>query len=86
MPLIMATLNMQSTEMGDIFASNIKDYDFNSKSDNPYFAYDYDWTSYITTKTNSTHDIEVLAQNMVSETTDDKCTNPITKKDEKRCT
>jgi len=82
MPLIMATLNMQSTEMGDIFASNIKDYDFNSKSDNPYFAYDYDWTSYITTKTNSTHDIEVLAQNMVSETTDDKCTNPITKKDE----
>jgi len=82
MPLIMATLNVQSSDMGDIFSSNIIDYDVNSKTNNPYFSYDYDWTTYVTTKDNSSHDIEVLAQNMVTETRELVCDEPVIKFDE----
>lgn len=66
MPLLMATLYIQSADMGEIFSSNIKDYDVDSKSDNPYFDYNYDWSWYSPTVDDSSHDIELLAQHMVT--------------------
>lgn len=68
LPLIMATLRLQSSDMGDVFSSNIVDYNVKLKEDNPMFAHNYDWSSYVTSKTKSSHDIEVLAQHMIVKT------------------
>lgn len=73
MPLLMSTLRIQSTDMELVFKSNIVDYDISSKENNPLFSYDKDWSDYITTKTNSAHDIEVLVQNMVSKQVKESC-------------
>ena len=82
MPLIMATLRLQSSDMGVVFSSNTADYndeDIELKEENPIFSYDYDWigSGYVTSKDKSDHDIEILAQHMVSAQSSDMCDNPI---------
>ena len=74
MPLLMSTLMVQSTEINDVFISNTKGYKINSsliggngsKENNKYFKYDRDWSNHIISKDDSSHDIEILAQHMVS--------------------
>lgn len=68
LPLLMATLRVGSSDMGKVFSQNIVDYDVSLKDNNPLFAHDYDWSGYITSKTTSKHDIEVLVQKMVTKT------------------
>lgn len=77
MPLLMATLKLQSSDMNVIFTSNTKNYDETLKEDNPNFLYDKDWSkeNYITNKSNSEHDIEVLVQHMVGQKTVETCVN-----------
>lgn len=65
LPLIMATLSMQSNDMNIVFSSNL--------SDDENYDYYYDWSNYISTPDKSTHDMEVLAQNMVSERPAEEC-------------
>lgn len=82
MPLIMATLRLQSSDMSVVFSSNTADYtdeDIELKEENPIFSYDYDWigSGYVTSKDKSDHDIEILAQHMVSARSSDMCDNPI---------
>ena len=79
MPLIMSTLYIQSSDKVLVFSSNLSSEDRNLNKDamekraKENFTYDKDWGNYITTETNSEHDIEVLAQHMVSCTDDGKC-------------
>lgn len=73
MALLMATLRIQSSDMAIVFSSNIKDYNQELKENNPDFGYAKDWSGYITNKNISTHDIEVLAQNMVSNQVKETC-------------
>ena len=81
LPLLMATLNIQSKDNVVIFSSNLSSEDKKpekrSKKD---FMYDADWSSYISTKDNSEHDIEVLAQHMVSLQVTEYCINSSGKK------
>ena len=80
-PLLMATLMMQSEDrdMNIIFSSNLSSEDdfYNmEKSEidvSERFSYDYDWSGYSTSKSNSAHDIEVLVQNMFSEQVKETC-------------
>lgn len=74
MAIIMATLNLQSTDIEEVFSSNIEGYKLterdgkligDEKYAETYFDIDYDWTNYHPTRTYSAHDIEVLAQHMV---------------------
>lgn len=73
--LLMSTLMLESKDISVIFESNTSDdnYDYNdnaitSKSNNHILDYHYDWASkkYLISSENSAHDIEILAQNMVS--------------------
>ena len=69
-PLIMSVLELQSNDMANVFKYNIEDYkqeDIDLGIDNPNFDINKDWSNYKPTKTNSSHDIEVLAQGMVRE-------------------
>ena len=73
LPLLMSTLMLESKDMSVIFKSNTSDdnYDYTtitSKSNNHQLDYQYDWASkkYIISSESSAHDIEILAQNMVS--------------------
>lgn len=76
MPLIMATLRVQSSDMGVVFSSNTEGYDVNLKENNPLFSYDDNtWEGYITSSTKSDHDIEVLAQRMTSRQVEEACVN-----------
>lgn len=77
MPLLMAVLRLQSSDYGEVFSSNIKNYDVSLKEKNPMFSYDYDWSGYVTTKTSSEHDIELLVQRMVVKTSG-TCRNTVT--------
>ena len=69
-PLMMSVLNLQSTDAEKVFESNTVDYDkaeITKGIDNPNFDIKKDWSNYKSTKENSSHDIEVLAQAMVKE-------------------
>ena len=66
-PLIMSVLRLQSDDMGVVFKANTSEYtkeDIETGENNPDFQIDKDWSSYKSTKNNSAHDIEVLAQAM----------------------
>lgn len=79
--LIMSVLRLQSTDIADVFRSNVVGYTdeqidvcFSDKSEDKKTFLSYedfdsekDWSSYKPTKTNSAHDIEVLAQAMIEE-------------------
>ncbi len=71
LPLLMATLRIQYTDMNAVFTANLDEEDTKSyKRKQPVeeYKYDYDWsnTNYISTKTVSTHDMEILVQHMVN--------------------
>lgn len=76
MSLIMSVLQLQSSDMKEVFKSNTLNYDppdlgkIEESKECPYdsnFDVEKDWSSYKSTKNNSSHDIEVLAQAMVKE-------------------
>ena len=81
LPLLMATLNVQSTDKVIVFSSNLSNEDKQkykrSRSD---FLYDKDWGSYVYTSDNSEHDIELLAQHMVSLQSTEYCVDSSGKK------
>lgn len=72
-PLIMSILSLQSEDKNEIFISNIKDYKLSKKQNNPDFDFYKDWSSYQPSKTESSHDIEVLVQGMIKKTSDSGC-------------
>lgn len=81
LPLLMATLRIQSSDMYEIFSSNLskedterhKEKDAN-KRDMSNFKFDVDWSSYIPATT-SEHDMEVLAKNMFTGYVIETCTD-----------
>lgn len=76
LPLLMATLNLQSSDKHVIFSSNLDSrYRTSSVNDIPKneLDYYYDWSSYILRRNVSEHDMEILAQNMVSKQVKEKC-------------
>ena len=73
MPLIMSTLNLQSTDKSDIFISNTKNYKTKPGIDNDNFNFDVDWSNQNLSKDDSEHDIEILAQNMVVRVENSTC-------------
>lgn len=82
LPLLMSTLNIQSKDKYVIFSSNLSPED---RKKNPRKNYDdmdyyYNWGGYITNRKSSTHDMEVLAQHMVSEAPSDQCDEPVNSK------
>ena len=70
LPLLMSTLNLESSDPYEVFYSNITNEEFQ-------FDYYYDWTTsdYKLTIDESQHDMELLAQNMVSKQVKEKCIN-----------
>lgn len=78
LPLLMATLNLQSSDKIVVFTSNMDDrYRTENENDIPKTELDYyyDWTKtdYKISRNNSEHDMELLAQNMVSKQVKEKC-------------
>ena len=85
-PLLMSTLILQSDDMNTVFKSNTKGfsyklcrtkkqgkYDYSKCYDNSNFSYDKNWSNYKIRFNNSKHDIEVLAQHMVSHQATESC-------------
>ncbi|MBO7079013.1 MAG: hypothetical protein J6W64_04285 [Bacilli bacterium] len=81
LPLLMITLNEESEDMSDVFASNIgvregilinKEY-MDTTFNKNVFAYNYDWSNYVYYKNSSLHDMEILAQHMVKVYGDSYC-------------
>lgn len=75
LPLLMATLSKQSSDMGIVFSSNIEGYgesEIALKADNERFDYGKEF-NYISSSTNSMYDMEVLAQNMASVQVRESC-------------
>lgn len=83
LPLLMSTLYLESDDMNVIFNSNLSDLDKSEYArEKPIdeFDYYYDWSNYISTPDSSVHDMEILAQHMVSKVPYDSssknCENP----------
>jgi len=76
-PLLMATLYIESEDMSQIFISNTKGYKVYNDTDKninyEYFSYNHDWSSHKLSKIDSSYDIEILAQNMVSRIENSNC-------------
>lgn len=76
LPLLMATLNLQSTDKNVIFVSNLSAED-RKKTARPMpideLDYYYNWSSYKISRDNSEHDMEILAQHMISKQVKEKC-------------
>ena len=81
LPLLMATLTIQSDDMSVIFSSNLsneerkKKYNDKNLDSEDYADFDYykDWSWYELTPSNSAHDMEILAQHMVSRQVRESC-------------
>ena len=76
LPLLMATLNLQSQDKNVIFSSNMDSrYRTNSVKDIPKneLDYYYDWSNYKISRNSSEHDMEILAQHMVSKQVREMC-------------
>ena len=78
LPLLMATLNKQSDDMAVVFSSNLTEADRAKtarKKPIEEFSYDYNWAAvgYKLTKNKSEHDMEILAQHMVSKQSLESC-------------
>ena len=69
-PLLMLTLQLESDDMKEVFASNIGVNEtgtfVRSNIDEKFYDHEYDWSNYIYDPHNSIHDMEILAQHMVS--------------------
>lgn len=65
MPLLMATLRAYDKNEIEVFEANSKGYSRKNTSD---FDVNKDWTGtgYVSTQNESTHDVEIIAQNMIS--------------------
>ena len=69
LPLLMSTLMLQSKDMNLIFESNTKEkYDRENieTEENHILDYSHNWSGYRIIDDDSSHDIEILAQNMIS--------------------
>lgn len=78
LPLLMSTLMIESTDMYEIFSNNLSEEDrakVARKKPIAEFDYYYDWSSYVSSRKNSSHDMEILAQNMVSKQVREICKN-----------
>ncbi len=77
LPLLMSTLNLQSNDMYVIFSSNLSAADRKSTKRKDFSDFDYEknWEGYVTNTKESTHDMEVLAQNMFAWQVTETCTN-----------
>jgi len=73
MPLIMSVLFLQSEDKSKVFISNIEGYKVSSKENNENFKYSNDWSNYIMSKNSSSHDVEILAQNMIKRKEGSSC-------------
>ena len=78
LPLLMATLNIQSSDKNVIFNSNLSPEDRQSEARElpiDEFDYYYDWVNsgYKISKNNSQHDMELLASRMVSKQSKETC-------------
>jgi len=80
-PLIMSTLYIESEDMSEVFISNTKGYKVYNDTDKninyEYFSYSQDWSNHKLSKNDSSHDIEILAQNMVSTITNSSCNGTV---------
>lgn len=75
LPLLMATLSKQSSDIGVVFSSNIEGYgesEIAKRSDNERFDYGKSF-DYKSSTINSMYDMEVLAQNMASVQVRESC-------------
>lgn len=84
LPLLMSTLNLQSSDKNVIFSANLGEEDRMSTARQmpiAEFDYYYDWSvsGYKITKNNSEHDMEILAQHMVSKQVKEKCLDSLGK-------
>lgn len=73
LPLLMATLMIQSDDMNDIINSNLTESEKKGIMDPDNYGYDHDWSSYEFNKDNGPHDMEILAQHMVSRQAKEVC-------------
>lgn len=80
LPLLMATLTIQSDDMSVVFASNLSNDERKKKYKDGYNSEDYadfdyykDWSGYELTSDNSNYDMEILAQHMVSRQVRESC-------------
>ena len=77
LPLLMATLMQQSDDMNVIFESNLEAEDRKKGSTRKQPVEDYlyskDWSGTVLSKNSSTHDMEILAQRMVSKRVKESC-------------
>ena len=78
LPLLMATLNIQSSDKNVIFSSNLSPEDRQTKARElpiEEFDYYYDWgnSGYKISRNNSQHDMELLASRMVSKQSKETC-------------
>lgn len=71
--LLMSTLYVESNDVSVVFEKNAKDYNHNEMksklSDTSTIMeldYEYDWSNYKISRNDSSHDIEILAQHMIS--------------------
>lgn len=78
LPLLMSTLQIQSSDMNLVFNSNLSEEDKSrtNRKNYPEFDYYYDWNAakYITTPESGIHDMAILAHHMVSVADNSKCT------------
>lgn len=77
LPLLMSTLMLQSDDMNVVFAANLEDEDRSSEMrETPAtYSYDYNWTGTVLSKNSSVHDMEILAQHMVSKMVKETCSD-----------
>lgn len=77
LPLLMSTLMVESDDMNKVFSSNLTDEEKAKKALSKdrikdLYSYDTDLSSYYLSPNSSEHDMELLAQNMVSATSGDE--------------
>ncbi len=78
LPLLMSTLLVQSEDMGEVFRSNLSEEDTKVsgwKMPVQDYSYDKDWSNQKLSPTDSTHDMEILAQHMISKKVNEYCVN-----------
>lgn len=80
LPLLMATINLQSSDKNVVFESNLGEEDRKNTVRESFDDFDYyhEWTTYLLDKNDSEHDMEVLAQHMVSIKSETGCENTTT--------
>lgn len=76
LPLLMSTLNIQSSDKNVIFEANLSEIDRENTVRESFDDFDYyynDWSFYKLSKNDSEYDMQILAQNMVSVESETGC-------------